>query len=85
MSGAALLWRDAPDHVRAVGDGLLAVKRAVFAGETLADDLGVLVDEHRGLLAGRVGHLARTANLTSRGEGADVIHRNLFLGPRHGI
>ena len=39
----------------------------------------------RGLLAGRVGHLARTANLTSRGEGADVMHRNLFLGSQHGI
>ena len=69
MGGPALLRRDASDHLSAVGDGLFAVKRAVLAGETLGDDLGVFVHEHRGFLAGGVpGHLAqvRAANLRVR-------------------
>jgi hypothetical protein len=36
---------DAADHLGAVGDRLLGVEGAVLAGEALADDLGVLVDQ----------------------------------------
>src|SRR5262249_5785327 len=46
MSGAAFARRSAPDHLGAVGDRLLGMERAVLASETLADDLGVLVDEN---------------------------------------
>ena len=42
---AALSGRDAADHPGAVGDGLLGVEGALGAGEALADDRGVLVDE----------------------------------------
>src|SRR5688572_877879 len=51
MSRAALARRDAADHLRAIGDGLLGVKGAGLAGEALADDLGVPVDQN--------GHQAR--------------------------
>ena len=43
---AALPGRDAADHPRAVGDRLLGVEGALRAGEALADDLGVLVDQN---------------------------------------
>src|SRR5262249_17452690 len=46
MSGAAFARRCAANHLGAVGDRLLGMKRAVLAGETLADDLGALVDEN---------------------------------------
>src|SRR5580658_4878381 len=42
---AAFAGRHAADHFCAVGDRLLGMKGAVLAGEALADDLGVLVDE----------------------------------------
>ena len=45
MRGAAFAGRDAADHLGAVGDGLLGMEGALVAGEALADDLGVLVDE----------------------------------------
>ena len=45
MRRAALARRDAAHHLGAVGDRLLGVERAVLAGETLADDLGGLVDQ----------------------------------------
>ena len=53
MRRAAFAGRDAADHLGAVGDRLLGMEGAVLAGEALADDLGVLVDEDghsRGLL-----------------------------------
>ena len=40
-SAPPLPGRDAADHLRAVGDGLLGMERAVLAGEALADDAGV--------------------------------------------
>jgi hypothetical protein len=46
MAGAAFAGRGAADHLGAVGDRLLGMERAVLAGEALADDLGVLVDEN---------------------------------------
>ncbi|GAB1395633.1 hypothetical protein MASR1M65_04100 [Saprospiraceae bacterium] len=45
MGGAALAGRDAADHLGAVGDGLFGVEGALRAGEALADDFGVFVDE----------------------------------------
>ena len=33
-------------HFGAVFDGLLGVERAIFSGDTLADDAGVFVDEN---------------------------------------
>src|SRR5215467_2953409 len=46
MQRAALPGRDAAHHLRAVGDRLLGVEGALRAGEALAEDLGVAVDEH---------------------------------------
>jgi hypothetical protein len=37
---------DAADHLGAVGDRLLGMKRALRAREALADHFGVLVDEN---------------------------------------
>src|SRR5262249_53490046 len=53
MTGAAFARRCAADHFGAVSDRLLGMEGAVLAGEALADDLGVLVDEngHRGCFA----------------------------------
>ena len=45
MSRAAFAGRGAADHLGAVSDRLLGMERAVLAGETLADDAGVLVYE----------------------------------------
>src|ERR1700687_4344700 len=45
MCCAAFARRGAADHLGAVGDRLLGMDGAVLAGEALADDLGVLVDE----------------------------------------
>src|SRR5580700_6695312 len=42
---AAFAGRHAADHFGAVSDCLLGMKGAVLAGEALADDLGVFVDE----------------------------------------
>src|SRR5580700_1777695 len=42
---AAFAGRHAADHFCAVGDRLLGMEGAVLAGEALADDFGVLVDE----------------------------------------
>src|SRR5688572_20076265 len=46
MGGAAFARRDAAHHPGAVGDRLLGMEGALRAGEALADDLGVLVDQH---------------------------------------
>ncbi len=46
VHGAALARRDAADHLRAVGNGLLGVEGTLRAGEALANDLGVLVDQY---------------------------------------
>src|SRR5262249_58903482 len=46
MSGAAFARRCAANHLGAAGDRLLGMKGAILAGETLADDLGALVDEN---------------------------------------
>jgi len=40
-----LARRDAADELGAVGDGLFGVEGALLAGESLADDTGVLIDE----------------------------------------
>src|ERR1041384_1740404 len=45
MERAALAGRHAADHAGAVGDRGFRVEGAVLAGEALADDLRVLVDE----------------------------------------
>ena len=45
MGRAAFAGRGAADHLGAVGDRLLGMEGAVLAGEALADDFGVLVDE----------------------------------------
>src|SRR5262249_27766014 len=45
VRGAAFARRDAAHHLGAVGDRLLGVEGALRAGEALADDLGVLVDQ----------------------------------------
>ena len=42
---AAAPGRDAADQLGAVGDGLLGMEGALLAGEALADDPGVLVDQ----------------------------------------
>ena len=47
VQGAGLLGVDAPDHVRAVLDGLLAVEGARLAREALADHLCMLEDGGR--------------------------------------
>ena len=44
---AAFAGRDAADHLGAVGDRLLGMERALGAGEALADDLGLGIDEDR--------------------------------------
>jgi hypothetical protein len=46
MRGAALAGRHAADHLRAIGDGLFGMEGALRAGEALADDAGVFVDEN---------------------------------------
>src|SRR5262245_950908 len=46
MGGAALARRHAADHARAVSDRLLGMERALRAGEALADDAGVPIDEN---------------------------------------
>src|SRR6185437_9214274 len=45
MARTAFAGRGTADHFRAVVDRRLRMEGAVLAGETLADDLGVLVDE----------------------------------------
>jgi hypothetical protein len=45
MRGAAFARRGAAHHLGAVGDRGFRMKGAVLAGEALADDLGVGVDE----------------------------------------
>src|SRR5581483_4055932 len=47
MSLAALTGRRAADHLGAVLDRLLRMERAVLAGEALANDFRILVDEDR--------------------------------------
>src|SRR3546814_459776 len=42
---AALAGRDTADHLLAIGDRRFRVESPLLAGEALADDLGVLVDE----------------------------------------
>ena len=42
----ALARRDAADHLRAVGDRLLGMKRALLAGEALANHFGVFVNQN---------------------------------------
>ena len=44
--GSAFARRDAPDHRRAVRPALLAVKEPSLAGDALADDSRVLVDQN---------------------------------------
>src|SRR5260370_6887553 len=46
MPGVPFAWGGAADHSRAVKHRLLGVERAVFAGETLANDLGIAVDQN---------------------------------------
>ena len=45
VGGATLARGHAADQVGAIGDCLLGVKGALLAGEALADDLGVFVDQ----------------------------------------
>ncbi len=46
MGLAAFARRGAAHHLGAVGDGLFGMEGALAAGEALADDFGVLVDEN---------------------------------------
>src|SRR3989337_158639 len=45
MLCSAFAGRHPANHARAIGDGLLGVERALRAGEALADDACVFVDE----------------------------------------
>ena len=45
MCLSALAGCDATDHVGAVGKRLFGVESPLFAGETLADDFGVFIDQ----------------------------------------
>ncbi|MND44866.1 hypothetical protein D3C80_357150 [compost metagenome] len=45
VSGAALAWGHAANHLGAVGDGLFGVESTLRAGEALADDFGVFIDQ----------------------------------------
>ena len=58
----ALARRDAADHLRAVGNRLFGMEGALLAGEALADDLGVFVDEdaHFALLHRLFGRIGQT-------------------------
>ena len=47
MLRAAFARRDAAHHLGAVGDRLLGMEGALRAGEALADDLGVAIDQDR--------------------------------------
>jgi len=42
----ALARRHAADHLGAVGDGLFGMKRSLFAGESLTNDFGVLINQY---------------------------------------
>jgi hypothetical protein len=44
MLTAATTWRHSSDQLRAIGDCLLGVESALFAGESLHDHTGALVD-----------------------------------------
>ena len=46
MLGAALAGGHAADHARAIGDRLLGVEGALRAGDALADDARILIDEN---------------------------------------
>ena len=46
VRGAALAWADPTNDVGAIGNGLLAMERALLTGETLGDDLGVFVNQN---------------------------------------
>ena len=46
MRRAAFAGRGAADHLRSVGDRLFGMERPLIAGEALADDACVLVDEN---------------------------------------
>src|SRR5690606_30180333 len=74
MGGAALARRHAADHLRAIGDRLLGVEGALAAGDPLADDLGVFVNEN--------GHVFRVLRsmLNQRCISASMI--SLSWGPR---
>src|SRR5277367_6193311 len=60
---AAPSGRDAAHELGAVGDGLFRMKSPLFAGKTLANHLGALIDEdaHRFAPDGRVSLAMRTA------------------------
>ncbi|MOA57785.1 hypothetical protein D3C78_1820240 [compost metagenome] len=45
MGGAALAGGHAANHLGAVGDGLFGVESTLRAGEALADDFGVFIDQ----------------------------------------
>ncbi|SPO56510.1 exported protein of unknown function [Pseudomonas sp. JV551A1] len=45
VGGATLAWGYAADHLGAVGDGLFGVESTLRAGEALADDFGVFIDQ----------------------------------------
>ncbi|MNW65194.1 hypothetical protein D3C74_435520 [compost metagenome] len=45
MSGTAFAWGHAANHLGAVGDGLFGVESALRAGNTLADNFGVFIDQ----------------------------------------
>src|SRR5690606_19695125 len=46
MGGAALARRGAADHLGAIGDGGFRMEGSLVAGEALADDARILVDEN---------------------------------------
>ena len=45
MSGAAFTRGHAANHLGAVGNGLLGVESTLRAGEALADNFGVFIDQ----------------------------------------
>ena len=62
---APLARGDASHHVGAVLDGLLGVEGALLTGEPLADDLGVLGEEHVLVGGGIAGRQAGRAGLAA--------------------
>ena len=79
---AALAGGDAADHLRAVGDRLLGVEGALAAGQALADDLGVLVDEDGHDILDV--HMIALRSASHAGSGADRARPDDKSEPRPG-
>ena len=85
MGRAALAGRGAADHAGAVIDGRLRMKGAVLAGKTLAEDLGVAVDEdgHAFLLKGGPRKRSLSGRAQAREDAGVVADRGGKHKPAH--